>query len=82
MTVITRQFQLDGTQSTAFDKGALTYQWTIPQGSPQAGISGDATATPKVQFGLGRGLYMFQLTVTDSVSKSVSDMVGVNFAGN
>ncbi|MBV8842384.1 MAG: hypothetical protein JO307_06195 [Bryobacterales bacterium] len=81
-TVITRQYQLDGTQSKAFDGGQLSYQWTIPQGSPQAGISGATTATPTVQFGIGRGMYTFQLTITDSAGKTAADMVGVNFAGN
>jgi hypothetical protein len=81
-TVVTRQFQLDGTQSVAFDKGSLSYQWTIPQGSLQAAISGASTATPTVQFGIARGTYMFQLTVTDSSGKSSTDTTSVNFVGN
>jgi hypothetical protein len=82
MTVVTRQFQLDGSQSTAADGKGLQYLWTIPQGSPQAGISGAATAKPTVQFGIGRGQYTFQLTVTDSGGTSATDMVVVNFSGN
>jgi hypothetical protein len=81
-TVVTRQFQLDGTQSTSFDGRPLSYQWTIPPGSLQAGISGASTATPTVQFGIGRGVYMFQLTVTDSSGKTSMDTVSVNFSGN
>ncbi len=81
-TTINRQFQLDGTQSTSFDGKPLLYSWTIPSGSPQAGMSGSTTATPTVQFGIGRGTYLFQLTVTDSAGNTSTDMVTVNFAGN
>lgn len=81
-STINRQFQLDGTQSTASDGKPLSYQWTIPQGSPQAGMSGSTTATPLIQFGLGRGTYVFQLTVTDSAGKTASDIATVNFSGN
>ena len=81
-SVVTRQLQLDGTQSKSFDGKPLSYQWTIPQGNPQAGISGSATATPTVQFGMGRGTYTFLLTVTDSAGTTASDFVMVNFAGN
>jgi hypothetical protein len=79
---INRQFQLDGSQSTAIDGKPLTFQWTIPQGSPQAGMTGANTATPIVQFGLGRGVYTFQLTVTDSAGKTATDTATVNFSGN
>jgi hypothetical protein len=81
-SVVNRQIQLDGTQSKSFDGKPLIYTWTIPQGSPQAGLSGATTATPTVQFGIGRGTYAFMLTVTDSSGKSASDMATVNFAGN
>lgn len=81
-SAVTRQFQLDGTASTSFDGNPLSYQWTIPQGSPQAGISGASSATPTVQFGLGRGAYAFQLTVTDSAGGTSTDTVTVSFSGN
>ena len=81
-STINRQFQLDGTQSTSFDGKPLTYEWTIPVGSLQVGMSGATTATPLIQFGLGRGIYMFQLTVTDSAGKTSTDTATVNFAGN
>ena len=78
--VVTRQFQLDGSASTSFDGKPLAYLWTIPQGSPQAAISGATTARPTVQFGLGRGNYTFQLTVTDSIGGSSSDTVTIDYA--
>ena len=80
-TVVTRQFQLDGSQSTSGDGKGLSYAWTIPQGSPSAAIAQGNTATPVVQFGTIRGTYTFQLTVTDSLGTSSSDTVTLNYAG-
>jgi hypothetical protein len=71
-----RQYQLDGTGSTGT---GLTYQWTIPQGGLQAAISGASTATPIVSFTL-RGVYTFQLTVTDSSGNTASDTVTIRYA--
>jgi|SRR5579871_4989910 len=82
VSAITRQIQLDGTQSTSGDANSLTYQWTIPPGSPSAAILGANTATPTVQFGLVRGTYMFQLTVTDSKGNSATDFATINYQGN
>ena len=82
LSVLSRQAQLDGTQSKSFDGKPLSFQWTIPQGSPQAGISGGTTATPTVQFGIGRGTYLFMLTVVDSAGNSSTDVATVNFLGN
>lgn len=81
-TAVSRWIQLDGTQSKAANGGALTYLWTIPAGSPSAAISGGATATPAVQLAGGRGIYTFQLTVTDSVGNSAMDSVTVDYQGN
>ena len=81
-TVVTRQAQLDGSSSTSFDGKPLSYRWDIAQGGLQAGISGAFTATPTVQFGLGRGDYKFQLTVTDSAGGTATDTVTVTFDGN
>jgi hypothetical protein len=78
-TVVARQMQLDGTASTSFDGKPLTFQWTIPPGSQQAAISGANTATPTVQFGIGRGAYTFQLTITDSIGGTSTDTVTINF---
>ena len=80
-TVVTRQYQLDGTASTSADGKPLTYSWTIPQGAPSAGMSQGNTATPVVQFGTIRGTYTFQLTVTDSKGATSTDTTTVNFAG-
>lgn len=80
-TTIQSQYQLDGTQSTSADGKALKYQWTIPAGYPQAGISQGDTATPTVQFALGKGTYAFDLTVTDSTGKTSTDRATVNYAG-
>ena len=78
-TVITREFQLNGTASTSYDGKALTYQWTLAQGSLPASISGANTATPTVQFGLESGPYTFTLTVTDDAGHTASDTTTINF---
>lgn len=80
-TVTARQSQLDGTQSTS-GAGALSFSWSIPQGSPQAGIIGANTATPTVQIGPARGVYTFQLTVTDAAGQSATAFAMLNFQGN
>ncbi len=81
-TVVSSEVQLDGSMSTSSDGKPLTYQWSIPQGSPLAAIVNGNAATPTVQFGQGRGLYSFLLTVTDSAGKSSTDVATLNFIGN
>jgi PKD domain len=81
-TVVSREIQLDGSTSTSSDGKPLTYQWTIPRGSPSAVIYHGNSATPSVQFSQGRGAYTFQLTVTDSTGQSSTDVATVNYAGN
>jgi len=81
-TVVSREIQLDGTKSTAGNGGLLTFQWSIPQGSPSAVILHGNTATPNVQFSQGRGAYIFLLTVTDTSGTSSSDVATITYAGN
>jgi hypothetical protein len=81
-TVVAREIQLNGSMSTSSDGKPLTYQWTIPQGSPSAVIYHGNSATPSVQFAQGRGVYTFQLTVTDSTGQSSTDVAIVNYQGN
>jgi hypothetical protein len=81
-TVVSGEIQLDGSTSTSADGKPLTYQWTIPQGSPSAAILHGNLAIPTVQFSQGRGLYTFLLTVTDSTGTSSTDVATVNFVGN
>jgi hypothetical protein len=79
-TVLANEIRLDGTMSTSSDGKPLTYQWTIPQGSPSAAIYGGTSATPSVQFTQrGGALYTFQLTVTDSLGNSATDVATVTF---
>jgi PKD domain len=79
-TVGAREFQLDGTKSISADGKPLIYQWSLVPGYPSAGILHGDTATPDVQF-YTRGVYRFQLTVTDSAGHTASDSVSVNFVG-
>jgi probable HAF family extracellular repeat protein len=83
-TVLARETTLDGMASVSSDGKPLTYLWSIPQGqgNPSAAILQATTATPIIQFGQTRGVYTFQLTVTDSTGTSASDLTTVNFQGN
>jgi hypothetical protein len=81
-TVVSRNISLDGTQSTSGDMKPLTYAWTMSKGSPIASIVHGSSAMPMVQFGQGRGMYTFLLTVTDTGGTSATDAVTVNYAGN
>lgn len=81
LTTIARQITLDGTASISGDGKPLTFQWSIPQGSPSASILQGTTDAPTVQFGQSHTVYTFLLTVTDSTGKSSTDVVTVNFQG-
>ena len=65
--------ELDGTQSTAADGGALTYSWSQSPISKQATIIGANTATPFVMMASGPGTYTFLLTVTDAAGNTSTD---------
>lgn len=80
-TVTQKQFQLDGTASTSADGKPLTYQWTVPAGSPVAAILNANTATPTVQFEHGQGTYVFLLTATDSSGKTATDTATIAYVG-
>lgn len=80
-TVMTRQFQLDGTASASADGKPLTYQWTIPPGNPTAAILGGDSATATAQV-TRRGSYTFQLAVTDSTGKTSTDLLTIDYVGN
>jgi hypothetical protein len=82
LTATSRSISLDGTASTSADGKALTYFWTMAQGSPVGSILGGSTATPTVQFSQGRGIYTFLLTVTDSTGATAQDTLTVDYRGN
>jgi arylsulfatase A-like enzyme len=74
-----RDFVLDGTGSTAFDNGVLTYAWTQTSG-PSAALTATNTSKALVQF-QSPGAYGFKLTVTDSAGISSSDTLTVTYYG-
>ena len=82
LVALSRWIQLDGTQSSNTLGQSLKYQWSIPAGSPTVGLSGAQTATPTIQLAGGRGIYTFQLTVTDTSGNTATDTTTVNFQGN
>lgn len=82
ITTVARDYRLDGTASTSADGKPLTYVWSIPQGSPSAAIYSGNSGTPTVQFIQRAAVYRFQLMVTDSTGKAVTDMVTINYVGN
>lgn len=80
-SVINRQIELDGTQSSSADGKALKFFWTIPPGYPVAAVLRGTTSTPSVQFGTAKGVYAFDLTVTDSTGATSTDRATVTFLG-
>jgi hypothetical protein len=73
------EYRLDGTQSTSADGKPLVYAWTSLDS--RAAMRQTNTATPIVQFASGSGPYLFRLLVTDSLGKTSTDQVRINFFG-
>ncbi len=75
------QLTLDASASSSTNAGALTYTWSIPQGSPSAGISfpGGNNAVAFVQLGSGKVTYIINLTVTDATGASATSTITIVF---
>jgi len=75
------QLTLDASASTSTNAGALTYTWSIPQGSPSAGISfpGGNTAVAFVQLSSGKVTYIINLTVTDATGATATSTITIVF---
>jgi hypothetical protein len=75
------QLNLDASASTSTNAGALTYTWSIPQGSPSAGIGfpGGNTAVAFVQLSSGKQTYTINLTVTDATGATATATITIVF---
>ncbi len=72
------QVVLDATPSTSPNSGSLTYSWVSAQGYPQAAILNASSATPMIQLP-SRGIYLFNVTVTDRTGGSSTASVNVRY---
>jgi hypothetical protein len=70
---------LDASQSTSSNPGALSFAWTTAPGFPTIGIAGGNTATPSVQLPYP-GIYQLILTVTDSTGATATATVTLQYA--
>ncbi|XP_060096750.1 low-density lipoprotein receptor-related protein 11 isoform X3 [Heteronotia binoei] len=66
---------LDGRESFD-DHGIIQYEWTLLQGAPSVAMKEPQPGTVKL-FHLQEGIYILQLTVTDTVGQRSSDNVSV-----
>jgi hypothetical protein len=75
------QLTLDASASSSTNAGALTYTWSIPQGSPSAGIGfpGGNTAVAFVQLSSGKQAYTINLTVTDATGATATATITIVF---
>ncbi|MEJ1275380.1 low density lipoprotein receptor-related protein 11 [Cricetulus griseus] len=67
---------LDGRESTD-DHAIVHYEWTLKQGDPSVDMKVPQPGTLKLSH-LKEGVYIFQLTVTDTVGQRSSDNVSVS----
>jgi hypothetical protein len=76
ITLPTNSITLDGTSSRDSDGKIVTYAWTKIAGPGQGNITSQGNASTAVT-GLGAGVYVFRLTVTDDKGATAYDDVTV-----
>ncbi len=76
---VTGGVNLDASQSTSSNPGALSFSWTTAPGYPTFGIPGGNTAKPSVQLPYP-GTYQLILTVTDSTGATATATITLQYA--
>jgi hypothetical protein len=73
----TNQIILDASKSTSSNAGALTYTWTITQGSAGISFPNGNTSIANVQLGSGKITYIITLKVTDATGASTTVPISI-----
>jgi Secretion system C-terminal sorting domain/PKD domain len=76
ITAPSNKVLLDGSASYDPDGTFIAFNWTMISGAVSATINGSNTSGPTVT-GLSPGVYVFQLTVTDSAGATNTDKVDI-----
>ena len=83
LTTTQSEITLDARMSTSADGGPLTFFFSVPpgMGNKIPAILGGSTAMPRIQFVNGFGEYVILVTIMDSMGRTATDTVRINFAG-
>lgn len=73
----TNQIILDASKSTSTNAGALTFTWTVTQGSASISFPNGNQSIANVQLGSGKITYVITLKVTDSTGASTTIPISV-----
>lgn len=75
----TTQIILDASKSTSTNAGALTYSWTLTQGTASISFPNGNTSIANVQLGSGKINYVIVLKVTDATGASSTTTITIQY---